>query len=92
MSEHALSVSFRARSTLLSHQCGYTLILCSHFHAALILTSLVETNFRTRGMKACSAILKSIDLLILRPEDKAPEGQCCLLKLEIRVQVPDREP
>ena len=43
-------------------------------------------------MKACSAILKSIDLLILRPEDKAREGQCCLLKLEIRAQVPDREP
>ena len=41
-------------------------------------------------MKACSAILKSIDLLILRPEDKARESQCVTAVL--KSGGPGREP
>ncbi|CAE7027268.1 yki, partial [Symbiodinium sp. CCMP2456] len=51
--------------------CVFTMLVSPRYSAISAVTpSFSEATFMTRGMKACSAILKSIDLLILRPEDK----------------------
>ncbi|CAJ1399499.1 unnamed protein product [Effrenium voratum] len=57
--EYTGTVSFGADSRAKAIACIFT-----------TLVHLTQSSVRTRGMKAISSILKSIDLLILRPEDK----------------------